>query len=181
MLPESAAYITLLAVIANLSGSQSQKVEYHSAFIVSLRLPTHVTGSSPTITFMNNSGNEEWEGFNPFKRQIQSTVPMPSIPGSSTHSLRKILIQDLMNDLLENTEDDAILEKILSKNVDLLMEPLNADDALMDEDSIYSPEMTREERFKIYDQVMQQREKKAVNSSVKKVLSFMREFVMSRI
>jgi hypothetical protein len=60
------------------------------------------------------------------------------------------------------------------------MEPLNDDDAVLDEDSIYEPGMTREERFDRYDSAMSTREASAVNVSVKQILSKMRSFVMSR-
>ena len=85
-----------------------------------------------------------------------------------------------MNDLLQNaTEDDEVLRQILSKNEELLLEPLEEDDAVMDSDSIYSVGMTREERFRRYEEVMGEREAKAVNRSVLRILTLMKEFVLS--
>jgi len=61
------------------------------------------------------------------------------------------------------------------------MEPLEEEDAVgMDEDSIYEGGMTRDERFGRYESVMREREGRAVNGSVKRVLGVMREFVMAR-
>lgn len=150
----------------------------------------------PTQSSNDSGGDgekeESWEGFNPFKRKASST-PLPSILASPTVSVRKIRMQELTNELLLNVsmndDDDAdakaknadILNSILSKNTDLLLEPLEEDNAVgMDEDSIYDAGMTRDERFERYESVMREREAKAVNKSVKKVLGVMREFVMQR-
>jgi len=102
-------------------------------------------------------------------------------------------MQELTNELFLNisTDDDddadtkaknaQVLNRILSKNTNLLLEPLEEDDAVgMDEDSIYDAGMTRDERFGRYELVMRERERKAVNKSVKRVLEAMREFVMER-
>jgi len=88
-----------------------------------------------------------------------------------------------MNELLLNVfeNEDEVLIRILSKKEELLIEPLEEEDALgMDEDSIYDEGMTRKERFGRYERVMREREEKAVNGSVKRVLGVMREFVMAR-
>ena len=60
------------------------------------------------------------------------------------------------------------------------MEPLVEEDAVMAEDSIYTRGMTREERFERYESEMVEREGKALNVSVGRILGAMREFVMSR-
>lgn len=93
-----------------------------------------------------------------------------------------------MNDLLLNVPSDdeggggGALNEILERNVELLMEPLEEDGAMvgMDGDSIYDQGMTREERFGRYDSVMREREARAVNRGVRRVLGVMREFVMAR-
>ena len=66
------------------------------------------------------------------------------------------------------------------ENEELLLEPLLEDDAVMDEDSIYDLGMNRDQRFERYSQVMLEREETAVNATVKRVLSQMRQFVSSR-
>lgn len=130
-----------------------------------------------------NSGNgeekleNEWDGFNPFKRQTQN--PVNSVLESSTQSLRKIRMGELMNELFQNSlEDDKKIRDILSQNKALLLDPLINDEAVQDEDSIYAPGMTREARFDRYSEVVQERENNAVNASVKRILRLMREFVL---
>ncbi len=92
-------------------------------------------------------------------------------------------MKDLMNTLLQNVslvdqnENKDKLISILQEHSDLILEPLNDDDCVMDEDSIYDPGMTREERYVRYDDVMEQRIEKAVNKSVKRILEVMKEFV----
>lgn len=89
-------------------------------------------------------------------------------------------MQELMGKLINaNTENDEI-PALLMSNEEFLMEPLEDDDAVMDEDSIYDLGMSREERFERYNKVMQEREEKAVNKKVEVILKIMREFVMSR-
>ena len=132
--------------------------------------PTQSSNDSGTN---DNEKEESWEGFNPFKRK-ESSTPLPSILASSNISVRKIRMQELTNELFLNVsiDDDVdaraqnanVLNLILSKNVDLLLEPLEEEDAVgMDEDSIYDPGMTRDERFGRYEFVMREREAKAVN------------------
>lgn len=123
--------------------------------------------------------SNEFEGFNPFNRK--ETIAQrraPQVLGSSTISVRKMRMKEVMSNLLSADESDY--ERILLENEDLIMEPLLEDDAVMDEDSIYELGMTREERFERYELTMMDREAKAVNKSVQKILSSMRLFVMSR-
>ena len=76
--------------------------------------------------------------------------------------------------------DDSLLPKLLLEHEELIMEPLVEEDAVMAEDSIYTRGMTREERFERYESEMVEREGKALNVSVGRILGAMREFVMSR-
>lgn len=87
-------------------------------------------------------------------------------------------MKDVVSTLLN--ADESNYEKILLENEELIMEPLLDDDAVMDEDSIYDVGMTREERFERYENAMLDREEKAINRNVKKILGAMREFVLKR-
>ena len=127
----------------------------------------------------DNNDEENWDDFNPFKRKTEN--PVNSLLEASTISLRRMRMKELMNTLLENSlKDDEAIKSILLENEELLLEPLLEDDAVMDEDSIYDLGMNRDQRFERYSQVMLEREETAVNATVKRVLSQMRQFVSSR-
>ena len=131
------------------------------------------------MVFNSNDNENKWDDFNPFKRSNEN--PINSLISSPTISLRQMRMKELMNLLLENPlEDDESIKSILLEHEELLLEPLNEDDAVMDEDSIYNQGMTRDERFERYSEVMAQREYKATNPTVKRILSCMRQFVLDR-
>lgn len=155
------------------------------------------TSSSPIslFSFLKNSNDEDnennnsFEGFNPFEKK-KSMALNPLISSNTSISLRQLRMNELMNTLLQNVsidddnngDDDensnkSLLISILDKNSELLLEPLVDDNAMMDEDSIYEPGMSRDERFIRYDEVMEQRIQKATKLSVRKILSVMREYV----
>jgi hypothetical protein len=155
---------------------------------------THTKTLAPSSTMVlwsildpnnnNDTGEEDsWEGFNPFEKKKTKTPLNPLIGSNNNISLRQLRMKELMNKLLQNVslEDDNdnanILGSILDQNRELLLEPLNEDEAVMDEDSIYEPGMSREERFDRYDQVMEQRIEKSMNKSVTRILSVMRDYV----
>lgn len=133
------------------------------------------------VGLANSADDQEdsssWDGFNPFERKETSTR-IPSILSSNKISVRQMRMKELMSTLL--TSEPEKYDAILLNHEELIMEPLNDDDAVLDEDSIYEPGMTREERFERYDSAMSTREASAVNASVKQILSKMRSFVMSR-
>ena len=127
----------------------------------------------------DNNNEDNWDDFNPFKRKTDN--PVNSLLEASTLSLRRMRMKELMNTLLENSlKDDEAINSILLENEQLLLEPLTEDDAVMDEDTIYDPGMSRDQRFETYSKVMLEREETAVNATVKRVLSLMRQFVLSR-
>ena len=132
------------------------------------------------VSLANGADDQEdssWDGFNPFERKVTSSR-IPSILSSNKISVRQMRMKELMSNLL--TSEPEKYDAILLDHEELIMEPLNDDDAVLAEDSIYEPGMTREERFDRYDSAMSTREASAVNASVKQILSKMRSFVMSR-
>ncbi len=153
------------------------------AFVGSFQ-PIHLrreTSTSATCTyalFPEDNKEDSFEDFNPFER-IKTSTPAPQILSSSTISLRKMRMQELMGKLINADVENDEIPSLLLLHEDLIMEPLE-DDLGGDEDSIYELGMTREERFERYDKVMREREEKAVNKKVEIILKTMREFVMSR-
>jgi len=129
-------------------------------------------------------------GFNPLNYQASSAgafTPSSSAQGSSSTriSLRKTTMTELLAELLETVQekkDDAQisqqLQEILEKYQEFLLEPLDDDDAVLDEDSIFSSAMSRAQRYQTYQKNMEERIRKARNPQVQKVLTFMKDFVM---
>lgn len=147
------------------------------AFIVISKIPTQLCIRLAHGDDRNQIEDSSWDGFNPFERKETSTR-IPSILSSNKISVRQMRMKELMSTLL--TSEPEKYDAILLNHEELIMEPLNDDDAVLDEDSIYEPGMTREERFDRYDSAMSAREAAAVNASVKQILSKMRSFVLSR-
>lgn len=87
-------------------------------------------------------------------------------------------MKDLMTNLLN--ADESQMQNLLLENEELLMEPLLFEDAVLDKNTIYDRGMSKDERFDRYESVMLEREEKAVNKNVGRILCAMREFVMSR-
>ncbi len=143
-----------------------------------------------------NDDQNSWEGFNPFEKKKTATTLNPLITSNNQISLRQLRMKELMNTLLQNVsvnsndgldgeeheqeQEKKRLNDILDQNSDLLLEPLNEENAVMDGDSIYEPGMSRDERFDRYDQVMEERIEKALNKSVRRILSTMKEYVSSK-
>lgn len=124
--------------------------------------------------------DDNWDGFNPFERQKTQTQLNPVL-ASSTISLRQMRMKELMSKLLASAaEETEAINSILEDNAELILQPLVEEDGVMEPDSIYTPGMTREERFDRYEEVMNEREAKAVNKSVHRILGLMRDFVATK-
>jgi hypothetical protein len=118
----------------------------------------------------------EWQGFNPFDPATQKTTVSSSV---NRISLRKNRMQELMSNLLSVAGDDTSLQVLLESSKDLLLEPLEDDDAVLETDSIYTSSMTRKERYQVYRTTMMDRIAKAKNTNVRVVLQAMSNFVLS--
>lgn len=105
--------------------------------------------------------------------------PPPSTPGGRI-SPRQMRMKELTTDLLARLSDDEAVSKLLQSNDDFLLEQLNNLDAVLEPDSVYTPNMNREERFQKYRQVMDDRIEGARAPAAKKALGALREFVLSR-
>mmetsp|Transcript_8952 Transcript_8952/g.10706 ORF Transcript_8952/g.10706 Transcript_8952/m.10706 type:complete len:90 (+) Transcript_8952:337-606(+) len=71
------------------------------------------------------------------------------------------------------------MKESLLEHEDFLLEPLEDDDAVLDEDSIYTPGMTRDERYETYRKSMEGRLQQARDPTAKKVLIALMEFTLS--
>lgn len=115
-------------------------------------------------------------GFNPFKAQ-QGPPRSERAPGP-IFNLRKIRMSKITSDCLQQSSIDA-MKGILLDEKKFLLEPLEDRDAVVDEDSIYTPDMSRDERYEAHRVSMQERVQKAKDPSARKVLTALMEFTAS--
>jgi hypothetical protein len=114
---------------------------------------------------------EEWKGFNP----LASTGVAKAFI-----SMRQTQMQELTTHLMENVNDDEKIQELLEKARSLLLEPLDNDNAALDPESIYSPGMTRAQRYLKYRLTMEARISSASRADLKKMLQAMKDFVLSQ-
>ena len=81
---------------------------------------------------------------------------------------------------MENINDDEKIQELLEKARSLLLEPLDNDNAALDPESIYSPGMTRAQRYLKYRLTMEARISSASRADLKKMLQAMKDYVLSQ-
>jgi len=89
-------------------------------------------------------------------------------------------MKELTTDLLACLSDEESVAELLQSNEDFLLEQLNNLDAVLEVDSVYTPDMTRGERFARYRQVMEERIEGARAPVAKKALGALKDFVLAR-
>ena len=172
----------------------NQIIEYSSSTISISRSTTSLANSPLFSDESNNSNNDdEFDGFNPFqpgakirtkggfgiladddrKQQTQPT------PGGQV-SPRQMRMKEITTDLLMRLSDDDAVSELLQSNEDFLLQQLNDLDVALESDSVYTPDMNREERFIRYREVMDERIENARAPAAKTALSALRDFVSAR-
>jgi hypothetical protein len=118
------------------------------------------------------------QNFNPLNYKTNRSNSATSYSGTII-SLRKTTMTELINELM-NTDGESkeAMQPVLKQYQDFLLEPLEDTDAVLDPDSIYTPSMSRAERYRTYRASMEERVQSARNPAVKNVLEAMKEFVM---
>ena len=89
-------------------------------------------------------------------------------------------MKELTTDLLACISDNDAVNHLLHSNEKFLLEQLNNMDAVLEPESVFTPNMNREERFDMYQQVMNERIKNARAPVAKKALEALRDFVWSK-
>lgn len=118
--------------------------------------------------------------FNPFeKRNAKGSNASSFLFANSQISPRQMQMQEVMSELLRFVDDEEQVQQILQTQKDFLLEPLMNDTSFLEKDSIYTSDMTKEQRFQRYDQVMEERINKASSPAATKILTSMRNFIMS--
>lgn len=103
----------------------------------------------------------------------------PPAPGGRV-SPRQTRMRELTTDLLARLSDEEAVAELLRSNEDFLLEQLNDLDAVLEPESVFTPDMGREERFGRYREVMDERIANARAPAAKKALGALKDFVMAR-
>ncbi|KAL9185517.1 hypothetical protein ACHAXT_003294 [Thalassiosira profunda] len=141
----------------------------------------------------DDSPGDDFAGFNPFEpgakiptkggfgvlSDDERKKPTPSAPGGQV-SPRQMRMKELTVDLLNRLSDEGAVAELLQSNEDFLLEQLNDVDAVLEPDSVYTPDMDRGERFRRYREVMDERIEGARAPAAKKALGALKDFVLSR-
>ena len=134
-------------------------------------------------------------GFNPLNYNAAADRTGPPRAGSFSNrlnnnktnviSLRQTQMQQIMGQLLtavssrrgSNSNDDAV-QVILNEHRDFLLEPLDNDQSVQGDDSIYAKCSTRAERYQVFSSTMEERIARARDPSTRQVLSALQYFVL---
>ena len=96
----------------------------------------------------------------------------------STLSFRSYEMTELLDKLRGKSSKEEI-NKLLRSKREFLLQPLESDE--LEPESIYTLDMTRDERYDLYETTMQERIAKSSNrSKVKLILTAMMEYVLSQ-
>ncbi|KAK1733006.1 cyclin family protein [Skeletonema marinoi] len=141
----------------------------------------------------DETSNDDFQGFNPFTPGAKMPTkggfgilsdnerkqPPPSTPGGQI-SPRQMKMKEITTELLMCISDDESVSELLLSHEEFLLDQLNNVDAVLEPDSVLTPDMTRSQRFQRYGEVMQERIDGARAPAAKKALSALKDFVMSR-
>jgi len=130
-------------------------------------------------------------GFNPFEgnRGEMSSYSSLVVGKERSISLRSMRMKQLMDELLrivqsnepsnEGIDEDTAVKHVFKLKSKFILEPLEEENDEVGSDSIYDPNMTREERYDRYNDVISERMNNAKDSAVYEVLQLIRDFVAS--
>lgn len=132
----------------------------------------------PISTSSSASSQSEQGAFNPFDYQRNNKSSRS--PGSSPPrvDLRSVRMSSLTSDLLNSLGDETAMRTILEENHDFLLEPLEVEDSLAASGPIYTPDMSRLERYRAYRKSVEERLKASRNEKAKAVLTAMKDYVL---
>lgn len=89
-------------------------------------------------------------------------------------------MKELTSSLLNSISDEESFQEILLQHEDFLLEQFENVDCVLEEGSIFTPDMSREKRFERYRCVMEERIEKARVPAARSTLLKLMEFVLSR-
>jgi hypothetical protein len=154
---------------------------------------TEETNSSSSSSISDTTN--DFDGFNPFApgskilpakggfgilSDNERLRPRASLTPGGRISPRQMKMKELIADLLACISDNEAVSHLQHSNEKFLLEQLNNMDALLEPESVFTPNMNREERFDMYQQVMTERIMNARAPVAKKALEALRDFVWSK-
>ena len=89
-------------------------------------------------------------------------------------------MKEITSALLNSISDEDTVQDILMQHQDFLLEQFDNLDCVLEEDSIFTPDMNREERFNTYEVVMEERIESARIPAARNTLMALKEFVLSK-
>ena len=149
-------------------------------------LQNHVSKATSLLASNNNNG---FDGFNPFQpgSKISNSNTGIIIGNKSSNntpggriSPRAIRMKEVTSALLNSISDSDSVQQILLEHEEFLLEQFDNLDAVLEEDSIFTPDMSRSERFERYRKVMEERIGGARVPAARNTLTALKEFVVSR-
>jgi hypothetical protein len=144
----------------------------------------------------------DFANFNPFKYNAATSSPLLSTNSNDDSifgaaytlqttttpqyneriiSLRQTRMQQLLSDLLATGGNHKEMQKILQDNREFILEPLDDDGCVYDDDmaKLYAGCQSRAQRYRAYEESISKRIEIARNSEVKRLLTVMKDFVLS--
>ncbi|VEU38804.1 unnamed protein product [Pseudo-nitzschia multistriata] len=116
--------------------------------------------------------------FNPLDYRGKSKTNRSSGSAQAQVNLRSMRMSSMTDDLLNSLGNKAAMRAVLEENRDFLLEPLESEETLAGSGSIYTPDMSRSERYQAYRKNVNKRLESSNNAKAKAVLTAMRDFVL---
>ena len=142
------------------------------------------TDSGATITSSSSSSSSSLpSGFNPLNYNA-AAGNRPLANSNNIISLRQTQMQQVMGQLLtavsSSSSSSSSVRAVLEEHRDFLLEPLDDEQAVQDNDSIYQHCTTRAERYRAFATTMEERIARTRDASpAKQVLVALRDYVLA--
>lgn len=135
--------------------------------------------SLPVSTPSSPISQLEQGAFNPLDYQRNTKTSRSSSSAPPRVDLRSIRMSSLTTDILNSLGDAAAIRTILEDNRAFLLEPLEVEDSMAASGSpIYTPDMSRAERYRAYKRSVDDRLQSSRNEKAKAVLTAMKDYVL---
>ena len=130
-----------------------------------------------SVPLSTESSSPIQEGFNPLA--YQKGDKKANMNSATKLDIRSMRMSSLTGDLLNAIGDATATRQLLEENRDFLLEPLEVPDSLAASASdIYTPNMTRSERYQAYRENVEARLANSKNGQARAVLTAMKDFVL---
>jgi len=177
--------IYLLTLLKGIEGFQNRCVPRVSLLPANRKCKTTIYGFNddenddlPLSKPSSVSSQLDQGKFNPFDYQRSKKTSRTVGSAPPRVNLRSLRMSSLTNDLLNSLGDEAEMRSILEENRDFLLKPLEVEDAMASPESIFTPDMSRAERYQVYRKSVDERLESSANEKARAVLIAMRDYVL---